>query len=1057
MKKIFTLSGLLVCVICLSAQNFKQVNYRGAFAPAPTPMWTEGWANWDPQNAVYPATTITVSGHITANTTWSSANTYLLSGVVYVDSLVTLTIQPGTVIRGNNAIANSCLLIRRGGKLSAEGTACNPIVFTSNLPAGSRNKGDWGGVILLGRARNNQTGGIGYIEGLTATADNAFGGTDDADNSGTLKYVRIEYGGYIFGPNQEINGLTFGSVGNGTTIDYVQVSFSNDDSYEWFGGSVNCSHLVAYRGLDDDFDTDNGYSGKVQFGLGVRDPNIADNPTVSTSEGFESDNDANGSTNTPQTSAVFSNMTIIGPYRGDVNASVAAGFRRGARLRRNTALKIFNSIFMDYATGLFIDGTAAAANAASGLLRYRNNIVALDAPSQRVSEDAASRTVFQMAGSSNDSLPTTAGILITPYNFTAPDYRPAATSPALSNYSFTDPAFGTFSSGAITAVNYRGAFAPAPTPMWTEGWANWDPQNAVYPATTITVSGHITANTTWSSANTYLLSGVVYVDSLVTLTIQPGTVIRGNNAIANSCLLIRRGGKLSAEGTACNPIVFTSNLPAGSRNKGDWGGVILLGRARNNQTGGIGYIEGLTATADNAFGGTDDADNSGTLKYVRIEYGGYIFGPNQEINGLTFGSVGNGTTIDYVQVSFSNDDSYEWFGGSVNCSHLVAYRGLDDDFDTDNGYSGKVQFGLGVRDPNIADNPTVSTSEGFESDNDANGSTNTPQTSAVFSNMTIIGPYRGDVNASVAAGFRRGARLRRNTALKIFNSIFMDYATGLFIDGTAAAANAASGLLRYRNNIVALDAPSQRVSEDAASRTVFQMAGSSNDSLPTTAGILITPYNFTAPDYRPATASPALSNYNFDDPFLPISLVSFYGETKKNEHTLYWKTATEINNAGFELQRSIDGVNFSKIAFVPSQAVNGSSTQNLDYTYTDKTAFYGKSYYRLKQLDKDGRSTLSSIVLLVKATANLLTVNAVYPNPVRDQLNVSIIAAAKQVVTIKVNDVYGRMVSQKVFTVSEGSNNYQMNVKMLSAGNYFIHVMTADSSSEQITQKFIRQ
>ena len=606
-------------------------------------------------------------------------------------------------------------------------------------------------------------------------------------------------------------------------------------------------------------------------------------------------------------------------------------------------------------------------------------------------------------------------------------------------------------------VNYRGAFAPAPTPMWTEGWANWDPQNAVYPATTITVSGHITTNTTWSSANTYLLSGVVYVDSLVTLTIQPGTIIRGNNAIANSSLLIRRGGKLSAEGTACNPIVFTSNLPAGSRNKGDWGGVILLGRARNNQTGGIGYIEGLTATPDNAFGGTDDADNSGTLKYVRIEYGGYIFGPNQEINGLTMGSVGNGTILDYIQVSFSNDDSYEWFGGTVNASHLVAYRGLDDDFDTDNGYSGKVQFGLAVRDPNIADNPTVSTSEGFESDNDANGSTNTPQTSAVFSNITIIGPYRGDVNASVAPGFRRGARLRRNTALKIFNSIFMDYATGLFIDGTAAAANAASGLLKYKNNIVALDAPSQRVSEDAASRTVFQMAGSSNDSLSTTAGILITPYNFTAPDYRPAAASPALSNFNFDDPSLPISLVTFYGETKKNEHTLYWKTATEINNAGFELQRSIDGVNFSKIAVVSSRGANGNSTQSLDYSYTDKTAFYGKSYYRLKQIDKDGRSTLSSIVLLTKATTNLLTVNAVYPNPVRDQLNVSIVSAARQVVTIKVNDVYGRMVSQQVFNVSEGSNNYQMNVKTLSSGNYFIHVITTNSTSEQITQKFIKQ
>jgi hypothetical protein len=1056
MKTIFTLSSLLILAFTTQAQYLQQVNYRGAFAPAPTTPWTDGWTNWDPQNAVYGATNVNVTGHITTNTTWTKNNVYRLDGVVYVDSLVTLTIEAGTVIRGNSQIANSSLLVRRGGKVLANGTANEPIVFTSNLPAGSRNKGDWGGVILLGRAKINQAGGVGYIEGLTANADNAFGGNDDADNSGVLRYVRIEYGGYIFAPNQEINGLTFGGVGNGTTIDNVQVSFSNDDSFEWFGGTVNATHLVAYRGLDDDFDTDNGFSGKVQFAIGIRDPNVSDNPAVSTSEGFESDNDVNGSTNTPQTSAIFSNITEIGPYRGNVNSVVAAGFRRGARLRRNTGLRIINSLLLDYATGLFVDGSAAVGNAASGVLKFKNNVVALAGPSQRVAENDDSRAIFFNAANRNDSLPTTDNILIRPYEFLTPDYRPTPCSPALSNVDFSDPAYGVVLPPAgIIPVNYRGAFAPAPTAQWTDGWTNWDPQNTAYGATNVNVTGHITTNTTWTKNNVYRLDGVVYVDSLVTLTIEAGTVIRGNSQIANSSLLVRRGGKVIANGTACSPIVFTSNLPAGSRNKGDWGGVILLGRAKINQTGGVGYIEGLTANADNAFGGNDDADNSGVLRYVRIEYGGYIFAPNQEINGLTFGGVGNGTTIDNVQVSFSNDDSFEWFGGSVNCTHLVAYRGLDDDFDTDNGFSGKVQFAIGIRDPNVSDNPAVSTSEGFESDNDVNGSTNTPQTSAIFSNITEIGPYRGNVNSVVAAGFRRGARLRRNTGLRIINSLLLDYATGLFVDGSAAVGNAASGVLKFKNNVVALAGPSQRVAENDDSRAIFFNAANRNDSLPTTDNILIRPYEFLTPDYRPTQTSIALDNFDFTDPILPISLLSFTGETVKAQNILYWQTASENGNRGFDLQRSADGRNFSSIAFIGSKAINGNSSSKISYTYTDASPLEGSSFYRLKQLDNNGRSSISNIVLLNRYDSKGFSVAAVYPNPVANQLSIVINSPVKQDVTLTFNDAAGRIVLQKRISVVAGTNYHLVNVQPLAHGSYFIN-LKPQYGTKNTVQKFVK-
>lgn len=421
---------------------------------------------------------------------------------------------------------------------------------------------------------------------------------------------------------------------------------------------------------------------------------------------------------------------------------------------------------------------------------------------------------------------------------------------------------------AQDVTTYRGAFAPAPERQWTESWTNWDPKNTVYPVTNVNVSGSISANTTWTSNNVYLLQGLVYVDSLVTLTIQPGTIIRGTTG-TNASLIIRRGAKLMAEGTVCNPIVFTSNEAAGNRTSGDWGGVILLGKAKHN-LGTNNVIEGLsTAESRNYHGGTDDNDNSGVLKYVRIEFSGYIFSANNEINSLTMGSVGRGTTIDYVQTSYGLDDSFEWFGGSVNCKHLVAYRGLDDDFDTDNGYSGIVQYALGIKDPALSD---VSNSSGFESDNDNPGTAETryPKTSVKFYNVTQIGAFRCASNANASGVVptsvlhRRGARLRRNSDINIFNSILMNNWRGLFLDGTLALNNTDQDSLRFRNNIIAGDftttwtgptygGTKSLAAEDAGTRTRLFNVNYSNDSV-NTCSLLVNAWDFLNPDFRPNTA-----------------------------------------------------------------------------------------------------------------------------------------------------------------------------------------------------------
>jgi hypothetical protein len=314
---------------------------------------------------------IEISTIITTNTTWTKNNKYVLKGNIYVQAPAELTIEAGTVIFGDK-LTKGALIVSRGAKIHAVGTATSPIVFTSNAPKGFRNYGDWGGLVVLGKAVNNQNVSQA-IEGISAaTGDNGlYGGTADDDNSGELQYARIEFAGIALSTDNELNGLTMGSVGKKTKIDHIQVSYSGDDSYEWFGGTVNTSYLIAYRGWDDEFDTDFGYSGSNQFLVSYRDPNIADK---SGSNGFESDNNAQGDTKSPKTSAIFSNVSFFGPFAfanpsnsttnpaGALNTSnISSNFQRAAHIRRNSALKVFNTVFIGYRDGIFFDQTNSAA------------------------------------------------------------------------------------------------------------------------------------------------------------------------------------------------------------------------------------------------------------------------------------------------------------------------------------------------------------------------------------------------------------------------------------------------------------------------------------------------------------------------------------------------------------------------------------------------------------------------------------------------------------------------------------------------------------------------
>ena len=1003
----------------LQAQSFKldEVTYVGALSGIPSEDWTTGWTNFDPQNTAYPDPTdfSTLNGmdgslpmpgelNITTTLTLDPSRVYALSGLIVVRNGGKLVIPAGTIIRATadlnaNPKNYGSIVVERGGDIQIEGTATEPVVMTSAKPAGQRNRGDFGGILIAGYAIHNLSNAPDYavqMEGFNNVSFDAnlakFGGSDPADNSGRISYLRIEFPGVAFETNKEINGLTFGAVGSGTKVDHIQVSYSGDDSFEWFGGSVNSKYLIAFKGTDDDFDTDNGYSGVNQFGIALRDSAYYD-PTFSlpsgssTSEGFESDNEASGTASVkPYTNAVFSNFTMVGPVPvgskySQMNATTKAAFRRGARIRRNSSLRVVNSIFMGYRNFLMIDGDSCVRNTnypdalalvnpgspvdqKSKEISFANNLIVNTSSAFTSTTDTTANGLVEVsraAGSAAkldaltdwvrqggalanniDPVPfTTGSVLVNPLaSSKSPNFNPVQPSPALGGTNFTDnPTLVNFN---LEPTSYVGALSPDASEDWTKGWTNFDPQHTAYPDPTdlTTLNGmdaslpvpgelNITSTLTLDPAKVYALSGLIVVRDGGKLVIPAGTVIRATADLNSTpknygTIVVERGGDIDIHGTSEQPVVITSAKPAGERNRGDFGGLLIAGRAVHNLSNAPDYnvqMEGFNNVSFDAslakFGGNDPADNSGSISYLRIEFPGVAFETNKEINGLTFGAVGSETNVDHVQVSFSGDDSFEWFGGSVNTKYLIAFKGTDDDFDTDNGYGGVNQFGIALRDSAYYD-PTYSlpsgssTSEGFESDNEASGTAQVqPYTNAVFSNYTMVGPVPvgskySEMNATTKAAFRRGARIRRNSSLRIVNSIFMGYRNFLMIDGDSCVRNTnctealalvtpstpvdvATHQISFANNLIVNTASAFTSTTDTTANGFIEVARGAGskakldalngclrgsgalanniDPVPFTTGtVLINPLaSSTTPDFRPVAASPASAGANFTD------------------------------------------------------------------------------------------------------------------------------------------------------------------------------------------------
>jgi hypothetical protein len=709
---------------------------------------------------------------------------------------VILTVEAGTNVL---AFDTGSLLVTRGSKLIADGTASSPITFSS-LDDGYEGLGEWGGLIIQGFAAQYGQGGTGAcfgtgevcnIEGEGGTEISVYGGNDDADNSGVIRYVRIAEGGLVAGPNNEINGLTLQGVGHGTIIEYVQVHNNLDDGVEWFGGTVDARYLVLTGNDDDDIDYDEGYRGNIQYAI-IQKAKDKDVPTGSNDprgiEANSSDDDY-----APETEAVIANVSIMGSNLVN-NADSDSGRQPGMRLRGAVTTRIYNSSVGEFDSGCVrIDDADVNGD---GSLVIPSDITLVNILADCADGIYAKRDANTEQNVQSQTITYSATLAI---NEAAAQLDEAPIINAVNNGS----GFVFDQTDFIGAVDPNGE-------AWWQGWtlpgtvgepesvADADFVSCNADDSVCTITGTITQDYTLTANVEWRLEGEVLVgdgnksvdtnadvqaiiDSGVTLTVRAGTHVR---AFDTGSLLVTRGSKIMAVGSAASPITFSSLTDNDLDGEGEWGGIIVQGFAPQYGQGGTGAcfgsgtvcnVVGEGGTVVGNYGGNDPADNSGMLRYVRIAEGGLVAGPNNEINGLTLQGVGHGTTIEYVQVHGNLDDGIEWFGGTVNVRYVVLTNNDDDDLDYDEGYRGNIQYAILRKNPNKLAPTGSNDPRGIE----ANSSDDqfVPETEAVIANVLVLGSALNNAEDS-SSGSQPGMRLRGALTTAIYNTAVRDFNTG---------------------------------------------------------------------------------------------------------------------------------------------------------------------------------------------------------------------------------------------------------------------------------------
>lgn len=680
-----------------------------------------------------------------------------LDGAVVVggdnENATVLEIEPGTKILGNN---DAYLVISRGSQIDAEGTADQPIVFTS-LTAGLGQKGDrgqWGGLVLLGNAPTNKCPDLSSCDQGFEVGDHAFGGDQTDDNSGTLKYVRVEFGGFKINDTQELNGVSFAGVGSGTTVDYLQVHKNDDDGIEFWGGNVSVSHVVLTDNFDDSFDWTNGWSGSAQHVYIRQEDNNAN-------RGIEADSSKSGE-DVPVSTPTLANLTL--QLAGGVNGSDDAA--EGILFRVGTAGHVYNALVkggVDTGECLEVNDASTVANADDGSLTIENSLIDCVEPFKSTKDD--SDTVI---------LDTEAWFLGQEGNLAAAadldGYMPNASSPALTG----GKADLANMDARLMDAEYIGAFDGSND--WTQGWTTDIHGDSAAPVTlqpltscpagtvndatsaaliantdlVCTLEGTYTNNLTLLAGSNvkYKLDGGAVViggdnENSATLGIQAGVELFGTS---NSYLVVSRGSKVMAQGSAEMPIVFTSeeDVTGQTTGQGQWGGLVLLGNAPTNKCPDLNNCDQGFEVGNHSFGGNDDSDNSGQLSYVVVKYAGFKINDTQEMNGISFAGVGSGTQVDHIQVHANGDDGVEFWGGSVNLKYVYLTNNFDDSFDWTNGWRGKVQHMFITQEDNNAN-------RGIEADSSKSDPLGTPTSMPTISNVTIL-PAGGNNGSDDAEG-----------------------------------------------------------------------------------------------------------------------------------------------------------------------------------------------------------------------------------------------------------------------------------------------------------------
>ncbi|MEM9919289.1 MAG: T9SS type A sorting domain-containing protein [Bacteroidota bacterium] len=726
---------------------------------------------------------------------WTKENTYILDGFVYLEEGGVLNIEAGTVIKGKESPSTtdlaSTLIITRGAQIFAEGTASNPIIFTAegddptdpNDGFGTSARGLWGGLIVLGEGVLGDRTSEVVVEGLPEMEARAlYGGNDDEDNSGVIRYVSIRHGGAALAPGNEINGLTLGAVGSKTTIEFVEVFANFDDGIEWFGGTVSVKYAAVSFCGDDSYDYDTGWRGNGQFWFSLQAGNTGDN--AGEHDGAKPDDNARFSQ--PD---IYNATYIGGGTNGTGKNEHVLLFRDG------TGGTYANSIFTDFTNfAIQVEDLPAGSGLDSrqrmenGELVVKNNIwfgfgegselnagtngiiqVTKDDDDVVIAEDPTAQFLIDHLGSNGNTLDDPQISAVSRSANGSLDPRPAVNGPAYSG--LADLPEKDF----FQEVNFKGAFGAT---NWLRGWTALsdngffsDQQEVVI--TDADLQGNQTY--TWTNDNVYLLDGFVYLEEGGRLNIEEGTIIKGKQTPSTgelaSTLIITRGAQIFAEGTAQNPIIFTSeiddendpdDLPASAR--GLWGGLIVLGDAVLGDRTSEVVIEGLPEMESRAlYGGNNDADNSGIIRFISIRHGGAALAPGNEINGLTLGGVGSGTIIEYVEVFANFDDGIEWFGGTVSVKFAAVSFCGDDSYDYDTGWRGNGQFWFSLQAGNTGDN--AGEHDGAKPDDNARFSQPT------IYNATYIGSgTNGTAKNEHVLLFRDG------TGATYANSIFTDFA-----------------------------------------------------------------------------------------------------------------------------------------------------------------------------------------------------------------------------------------------------------------------------------------